>query len=1166
MTEEEALEEISQIFSRYAEEDSNPPSDPVSVYKRLLNIAIEQPAGKTPYQAVRTCCAIKGYSRPMRFIKTPEIGYIVSTARYLEEILRRIPEVKKEALQLNDLMYDQLRALNYERFTPNQISLTGRTLHGLINNNPQSYDKAFAVLKKMTDESDDYATLPHICNSLNSILDAKPEALDKVWNFIKNDLHPQKNPEDLLKETSPLLQSLVAKKPDLADEIYDFVVSKLSEDKSSSDSIVQGYFLLSRLIKAKPELTDKILPTIQNNLQNDQPDNVYVLNSIITALCTAALVKPETTDEAFALIETTYPKMGSYLLSDFCANFIDYEKYPPKLADKLFAAVEGFTQRNTLVYGYSSHVYIALGSVVRSKPELAEKILNMCPLCEKEDDLAFDYSYHTLKACMRYLPLEETIAKHPEMKEDLRLAYNARFASADELIYAVGHFDKSKLTAPESRIFHNQQADFSMLLEREAALNGISGKEICRYRHVDATRRVKDFYDEQKGWIVPASFKTSQLFARKSQTKTDADAVSLSSYLDKARKCGISPHDAVDILPEPASPQANARVTRFIHRNLERVLQNKSALNDLKLIINNWDAVEKKLAIPAERAQICRINDKGVLTDNLDYAKVLKLCLSIIYQNQRSQRFAEEASNPKNHISATEYHKAEDIYLAGLKVPEPFDSKIEFKCGNYTAHYLSRDDPRAIFFGNETDCCQRYGGIGHECAVSTVMHPFSQLFVVENNQGEIIAGSWVWENTEGKYRDVCFDNIEIKGDYSKEQLDDLKEKRNDSVANMIDCLDTVDAPELLNLWKEYFQILRDCDLQVQQSAAVPPKLEQLKKVSQVIDNKLQAKEIKALPTYEQIAENWKSHKEIQQHYTSRKKVADAIKSLYEQAGQYLTKPEQNCRLVTIGKGRQDLDISDYPDTEAVMLPKLYGYGYTDSKFQVLLAENPMAKPLDKTEETQRYVRDVCYLDVPAMERVCAAVFTGHDKKLARPNNLDDLAGFVIEDREKGVVGYCLYQKFDDDSYYIPDTAVLPEYRTDKNASSKKLFAEMIRCVREKGGVWYAEMREETSLRYLKAMTERGLAKHEILSDYEAERIGLNAARQMEYDPKLKTASMVYPVRFEVVRDDVRQATANAKNKLPTKKHETAAATVALPTNNRPTPPRFSGRNSNENTA
>ena len=88
---------------------------------------------------------------------------------------------------------------------------------------------------------------------------------------------------------------------------------------------------------------------------------------------------------------------------------------------------------------------------------------------------------------------------------------------------------------------------------------------------------------------------------------------------------------------------------------------------------------------------------------------------------------------------------------------------------------------------------------------------------------------------------------------------------------------------------------------------------------------------------------------------------------------------------------------------------------------------------------------------------------------------------------------------------------------------------MIRCVREKGGSWYAEMREETSLRYLKAMAARGLAKFEILDDDEARNLGLEPTRQMEYDPKIKAASKVYPVRFEVIRDDVRQATNKLKS-------------------------------------
>ena len=55
-------------------------------------------------------------------------------------------------------------------------------------------------------------------------------------------------------------------------------------------------------------------------------------------------------------------------------------------------------------------------------------------------------------------------------------------------------------------------------------------------------------------------------------------------------------------------------------------------------------------------------------------------------------------------------------------------------------------------------------------------------------------------------------------------------------------------------------------------------------------------------------------------------------------------------------------------------------------------------------------------------------------------------------------------------------AVLPEYRTDKNASSRRLLGEMVRKVREIGGEWSAELRDETSFRYMKAMQERGLVE------------------------------------------------------------------------------------------
>lgn len=128
---------------------------------------------------------------------------------------------------------------------------------------------------------------------------------------------------------------------------------------------------------------------------------------------------------------------------------------------------------------------------------------------------------------------------------------------------------------------------------------------------------------------------------------------------------------------------------------------------------------------------------KKIDIGKLKYHDVLSICKSVKYGDQRCDKFAVEAA--KHGLPEAEYHECEDIYLAGLKVPEPFDSKKEFTEGKYTGRFLPREDVRTIFFGDYTDCCQHYGGAGHSCAVSTVIAPFSQLFVIEDDKGKIVA-------------------------------------------------------------------------------------------------------------------------------------------------------------------------------------------------------------------------------------------------------------------------------------------------------------------------------------------------------------------------------------------------------------------------------------------
>ena len=698
-----------------------------------------------------------------------------------DRIVEKYPEYTKDYVEIHRLMFE--KELVAVRFFS--------TLENIILHHPDLKAEAFEIFEECLlakkNSIPAYASFPSV---LYNIVCEVPEFTDRAIALYKNTANSPYQSGSSTQTIYENLQKILLSHPEKKEQIFDAFKNVLRSDGNNHQSLYTAHEKLKKIVHSKPETSERVMALMAENNQPGSWENTYgVIAEIIK-------VRPDLTQQALKFFDRA--TQSSADLYEAYGALRQIVKNRPELATEVFNITKTCLQSRRNDEASFTEARNTLNEIVKCEPKLAQPILDLTVSYKKIPDRSYLY-----KTCMRYLSPEKVIAQYPEREQSVRIAYNGRFASDEEFTYALRIFDKKVLAEPSSRIFHNQQADFTMLLEREAALDGISGKEICRYRHADASERVQQFYEEQRGWIVPSSFKTSQLFARKAQEKNNEGAVSLSSYLDKAKKCGLSPHDAVDMLPEPVNPEVNARVVGFIHRNLERMLSDRNNLNDLRLIINNWDAVERCLQNPEKRTDVCRINKNGQLTNNLDYRKVLKLCMSIKYKNQRSDVFAAEAADRINHVSAGSYHKYEDIYLAGLKVPEPFDSKKEFKCGDYTARFLPREDPRVGFFGNYTDCCQHFGGIGHDCAVSTVMQPFSQLFVVENKQGEIIAGSWAWENTEGKYREVCFDNIEVKGDFSEEALTQLTSAKDFSDYEMGDYVDSLKNDELSKLWEDY---------------------------------------------------------------------------------------------------------------------------------------------------------------------------------------------------------------------------------------------------------------------------------------------------------------------------------------------------------------------------
>jgi len=123
------------------------------------------------------------------------------------------------------------------------------------------------------------------------------------------------------------------------------------------------------------------------------------------------------------------------------------------------------------------------------------------------------------------------------------------------------------------------------------------------------------------------------------------------------------------------------------------------------------------------------------------------------------------------NITGEKFEEVEQIFEQGLRTPMPQWSKIPLIKGEYgfTGRFLPRNDPRGLFIGNYTDCCQKIGGAAEVVAIHSQTSPNSAIFVIEY-KGNIIAQSWVF-NDENK--NIIFDNIEADFSGLKFKFEDL---------------------------------------------------------------------------------------------------------------------------------------------------------------------------------------------------------------------------------------------------------------------------------------------------------------------------------------------------------------------------------------------------------
>ena len=104
-----------------------------------------------------------------------------------------------------------------------------------------------------------------------------------------------------------------------------------------------------------------------------------------------------------------------------------------------------------------------------------------------------------------------------------------------------------------------------------------------------------------------------------------------------------------------------------------------------------------------------------------------------------------------------DFETLQQIYNYGKQRTFSSIPRIEKNKGKYHYETLRLDNPLAMAIGTLTDCCQELGNFAEVCMEHSMVDKNGRVFVVKDEEENIVSQSWVWRNKDV----LCFDNIEI---------------------------------------------------------------------------------------------------------------------------------------------------------------------------------------------------------------------------------------------------------------------------------------------------------------------------------------------------------------------------------------------------------------------
>ncbi|HEY9755825.1 MAG TPA: hypothetical protein V6C97_11730 [Oculatellaceae cyanobacterium] len=203
------------------------------------------------------------------------------------------------------------------------------------------------------------------------------------------------------------------------------------------------------------------------------------------------------------------------------------------------------------------------------------------------------------------------------------------------------------------------------------------------------------------------------------------------NWLDSQSRAGRDNYDATTWLTA-RPPAAIKGLGSFLLEN------NARAVNHLERVADAWMDIKD--------------------TPSRAFNDLLNQALLNRYEKIEDPAFAREAS--LWNVKTEDYPQFEKRYIASKSVPMPFPTDQSWSAEGLTGRFIPRDDPRGLFVGEHTNCCQHPGGNADSSAWYGQENPKSGFFVIENANKDIVAQSWTVVTDDGG---LIFDNVEAKG-------------------------------------------------------------------------------------------------------------------------------------------------------------------------------------------------------------------------------------------------------------------------------------------------------------------------------------------------------------------------------------------------------------------